>query len=190
MLAGEAPRAPVAGRVGYPDRNRAIAGDCNSGGGEAAADPHPPVDADLKAATSPAEIDRIVRETNETALSAWNLLDEGEQKRLAPQFIDRLEGTEDLAGSRLSVVPLDYGLNPMVGMEQQELTRAQTEAATATGKAAADLSLAATAFSDLMTRLMPRQEQGAEGLVAAGNALTSAATALAYAATATREVGY
>jgi hypothetical protein len=49
VLAGEAPRAPVAGRVGYPDRNRAIAGDCNSGGGESATDPHPPAEADLKA---------------------------------------------------------------------------------------------------------------------------------------------
>lgn len=149
------------------------------------------LDADLKAATSPAEIDRIVRETNETALAAWNLLDKDEQKRLAPDFISRLEGTEDLAGTRLSVIPLDYGSNPMVGLEQQELTRAQTEAASATGKAAADLSLAATAFSDLMTRLMPRQEQGADGLVAAGNALSAAASALSGAVrSATNEVGY
>lgn len=134
------------------------------------------LDADLAAATNPAEIDRIVRESNETALAAWNLLDKDEQKRLAPDFISRLEGTEDLAGTRLSVIPLDYGA--AAPQAQQDLVKAQTEAAAQQGEAAKALTDAALAFEKFLARVTTKTEDGAVALIAAGRDLSEAAFAI------------
>ncbi|MDD3675883.1 tape measure protein [Thauera propionica] len=136
----------------------------------------------LNTAYDPTQIQSLFEQINAKTTQAFNLLDEGEQKRLATQFIDRLYEAESLAQSRLSVTPIDY-------QPQQDAAKAQHDAAAAQSSAAADLGKAATALAEAVAMMTNRTGDGAGALIAAGNALGGAAAALSNAARYSAEVG-
>lgn len=136
----------------------------------------------LNTAYDPTQIQSLFEQINSKTTQAFNLLDEGEQKRLATQFIDRLYEAESLAQQRLSVTPLDY-------QPQQDAAKAQQDAAQKQSEAAAELGKAATALVAAINDMRGSSEEGASALLVAGRQIGSAASALAGAAQWSREVG-
>jgi hypothetical protein len=80
---------------------------------------------ELTQATAPDDINRLFESINRNITTAFGLLDSGEQKRLATQFIDRLLEAESIAQSRLSVSPIE----DRTADEQAAAATAQREAA-------------------------------------------------------------
>lgn len=96
---------------------------------------------ELAVAVDPATVQGIFEEINAATMTAFNLLDEGEQSRLADVFIDRLHEAEALAQERLSVVPFEDAVGT-----QKEAGEAMAAAAAAIKAAGTDQQAAAGAL--------------------------------------------
>lgn len=100
----------------------------------------------LANATLPEEIERIFSQINQRTVEAYNLLDSNEQRRLAPEFIDRLYEIESIAQSRLSVTPLEGGEDGVKA--QRDAAETQRAAAETQRDAAAQAQQAAQAMQE------------------------------------------
>lgn len=116
----------------------------------------------LNSASDPDEIQSLFEQINTKTMQAFNLLDEGEQKRLANEFIDQLYEVESIAQQRLSFTPLG---------DESDAHKARTDAAVAQQVAAEKQSQAAGA-----------QVQASHAQIQAANAITAAAGAIGSAA--------
>lgn len=104
---------------------------------------------ELTQATVPDDINRLFESINRNITTAFGLLDSGEQKRLATQFIDRLLEVESIAQSRLSVSPIDE----RTADEQAAAATAQREAAEMQRQAAREQHEAAAEARRVAERL-------------------------------------
>lgn len=138
--------------------------------------------AELDTAFDPTHVQELFEEINSKTVAAFNLLDESEQQRLGTAFIDRLYEAEALAQERLSIAPLD--LKPQADVAMAAAAAAEQQAA-----AAAELAIAVAQLSTAVSEMRSNSDAGADALVGAGNALSSAAGALASVARIS-EVGY
>ncbi|WP_341649929.1 tape measure protein [Thauera humireducens] len=129
----------------------------------------------LNTAYDPTQIQSLFEQINSKTTQAFNLLDEGEQKRLATQFIDRLYEAESLAQSRLSVTPIDYQPQQDAAKAQQAAAEKQAQAADAQIQAANAITSAAGAIASAANRISSNDNSSAlAGLTSALSALRPA----------------
>jgi hypothetical protein len=105
----------------------------------------------LSSATLPSEIENLFNKINSDITAAYGLLSEDEQRRLAPQFIDRLYEAESIAQARLSVAE-----------EESDTADTYLEAAQETKEAAAEQKAAAEEFTVAARLTLAASEKIAE----------------------------